>query len=480
MVAALLLLAAVSFLFSLLLTPLVRSLARRWNLVDVPDHKRKIHKKPVPRLGGVAIFAAYIGSCLPASALLAHATFGLRIGFTVLKLIAPGTFVIFLTGLIDDVIGLKPWQKLAGEVAAVSLVITAGVSIHNLSFLPVHPVVGVAATLLWLLACTNAVNLIDGMDGLAAGIVFLVTATNLIASFFTHNVELAVATAPLAGALLGFLIFNFNPASIFLGDSGSLVLGFLAGCYSIIWSAKSTTVIGVAAPVIALAVPLLDTGLAIVRRFLRAQPIYLPDRLHIHHRLLALGLTQRHAVLLLYLAAGTAGALSLCLIWVHNPWEAVIIGIFVSGAAFGVRQLKYAEFETAGRIIAQNGLRREIRAQLAVQNFEAMLSAARTADECWAIIQRGAKDFGFHPSRMQLAGKIFAPQSAYTELRCWTIRIPLDDNDWIELSHDSGPEGHATAVVPFADTIRRLLADKRRALVYSDTHAVSLSVAVGR
>ena len=151
----------------------------------------------------------------------------------------------------------------------------------------------VPLTILWLVGCSNAFNLIDGLDGLATGVGLFATATAFLSALLTGNIALAIVTAPLLGALLGFLPYNFSPASIFMGDCGSLTVGFLLGCFGVIWSQKSATLLGMTAPLIALAIPLLDTALAIARRFLRRQPVFGADRGHIHHRLLARGFTPR-------------------------------------------------------------------------------------------------------------------------------------------------------------------------------------------
>jgi UDP-GlcNAc:undecaprenyl-phosphate GlcNAc-1-phosphate transferase len=345
----------------------------------------------------------------------------------------------------------------------------------DFSIFTAHPLLGKAVTVIWLVACTNAVNLIDGLDGLAAGIALMATMTTLAASLISGHIELTIATAPLAGALIGFLVFNFNPASIFLGDSGSLVLGFLLGCYSVLWSSKSATLVGMAAPIIALSVPLLDTTLAIARRFLRAQPIFQPDRAHIHHRLLARGLTHRRTVLVLYLAAGIAGIFSLGLLWARNYWEAVILVSFACAAMYGVRELSYAEFDAARRVLLRGGLRREINAELAVQNFEAGLQAAATPHDCWAIVERVSHECGFRATRMRLAGRIFGAKNHGDTARASAIAIAISDKDWVELSLAPDSVLHPTALVPFATTMRRVLADKRIVMAYSPEREVETS-----
>jgi UDP-GlcNAc:undecaprenyl-phosphate GlcNAc-1-phosphate transferase len=478
MAITILLLTIVSLVVSLSLTPVTRLLAFRLNLVDLPDNKRKIHKKPIPRLGGIPIVLAYFGACFAGAAFLTHNHVAAHNGFAATRAIAPAAILVFLVGLIDDVVGLKPWHKLAVEIVAALTVIGGGVRIHDISAFSLHPVLSVACTVVWLIACTNALNLIDGMDGLAAGIALLATMTTSIASLLSGHIELTIATAPLVGALLGFLVFNFNPASIFLGDSGSLTLGFLLGCYSVLWSEESATVVGMTAPLIALAVPLLDTTLAIVRRFLRAKPIFQPDRSHIHHRLLARGLTHRRAVLLLYMAASIAGGLSLSLIWARNHWEAVIIVAFAVGSIVGIRQLGYEEFEAARQLILRGGFRRELNAQLALKSFEADLSAAITAEDCWTIVKHASKDFGFESIRMQLAGRRFDEENGPSSTPSWAIRIPISKTDWINLSPEFGLMPHTTVVAPFANVIRKVLVNKRDNLAHPETQTETFSTAV--
>ena len=189
--------------------------------------------------------------------------------------LAPATAIVLLTGIVDDIRGLRPWQKLAAECVAAVLAYWGGFGVYILRGQPLSDWFSLPVTVLWLVGCTNALNLIDGMDGLAAGVGVFATLTTFVAALVHGNLELALVTAPLAGALIGFLRYNFNPASIFLGDSGSLFIGFLLGCFGTMWGQKSATALGMTAPMIALAMPLLDTLLAIGRRLLRGQPIFL-------------------------------------------------------------------------------------------------------------------------------------------------------------------------------------------------------------
>ena len=346
---SLLILALSSFCVAFAVTPLCRILAIRWGLVDQPDHIRKVHTKAIPRVGGISIFIAYLVSFT--IILLSPLQFAdmVRGHLGVVRHLLPAATIIFFTGLLDDLIGLKAWQKFAGQFVASAVAVGAGVQISHIAWHQIPSWCAIPVTILWLVGCTNAFNLIDGVDGLAAGVGLLATTTTLIAALLEHNFGLAIATVPLAGALLGILCFNFNPASIFLGDSGSLFIGFLLGCYSVHWSQKCATILGMTAPLIALSIPLLDTGIAIIRRFLRHQPIFGADQGHIHHKLLARGLTPRRVVILVYVVCGLCAVLSLLQSFAHERFGGPIIILFCAGAWIGVQHLGYAEFEMARR-----------------------------------------------------------------------------------------------------------------------------------
>ncbi len=248
---SLLFIVATSFILSFLLTPMCRNLARRCGALDYPDSDRKIHPTAIPRIGGIPIVLASFASVGLVVLVQFKASHLIISNLTLAFRLLPAAVLMFLTGLLDDLWGLRPWQKLAGQFIAISTAIAGGVQIGSIAGYHLTPWLGIPITLLWLVGCTNALNLIDGVDGLAAGVALFATATTLIAALLQHNVSLALATAPLVGATLGFLRYNFNPASIFLGDSGSLLLGFLLGSYGVVWSQKSATILGMTAPLIA-------------------------------------------------------------------------------------------------------------------------------------------------------------------------------------------------------------------------------------
>jgi len=230
---------------ALVLTPIVRDGVGRFGFLDHPDGVRKKHAVAVPRVGGIAIALAYVGTFGIAFLLPFNYTIVLRSYLPTILQLAMVASVVFLTGVLDDQVGLSAWQKLLGIGGAGVLAYFAGirVDVHLLNFLPAWPWLGFVITVVWLVGCTNAFNLIDGMDGLASGVGLVATLAMLIAALTQGNMPLALATMPLAGCLLGFLRYNFNPASVFLGDSGSLLIGFLLGCYGAMWSVKSVTLI---------------------------------------------------------------------------------------------------------------------------------------------------------------------------------------------------------------------------------------------
>ena len=241
---SILFLAVLGFLLSLVITPAVRTICLRVGLLDKPDHIRKLHKCDIPRVGGISIAFAY--SLAYAILLVTPLKAGLILSgsLPLISKLFPAAALVFATGLIDDLLRLKPWQKLVGQLVAAAVAYVAGVRVlalggeHFEHFWWSFPV-----TIIWLVACTNALNLIDGVDGLAAGVGFVATTTTVAAAAMTHNIELLLATVPLAAALLAFLRYNFNPATIFLGDSGSLLIGFLLGCYGVLWMQKSATIL---------------------------------------------------------------------------------------------------------------------------------------------------------------------------------------------------------------------------------------------
>ncbi|MGH9681518.1 MAG: MraY family glycosyltransferase [Candidatus Acidiferrales bacterium] len=468
----------IAFLVAFFLTPLCRNLAIRWGLVDRPDHGRKIHTHSIPRVGGIPILigcAASFGMLLFLPSQAGEIARG-HLHF-VWKLF-PAATIVFITGLLDDVIGLKPFQKLAGQIAATGVAIWAGIQISGIAGHALPPWLTIPVTAVWLIGCTNAFNLIDGVDGLAAGVGLFATTTTLIAALVGRNMELAIAVVPLAGALLAVLRYNFNPATIFLGDSGSLLIGFLLGCYSVPWSQKSATTLGMTAPLIALSVPLLDTGLAIVRRFLRRQPIFGADRGHIHHKLLARGLTPRRVVVLLYILCGLCAALSLLQSFALERYGGAIIVLFCAGVWIGVDRLGYAEFRMARHIVFAGNFRRLLNAELQLSTFREELAAAVTPDQCWEVLQHTYSSFGFNEIRFKLGDHLYThTTNGHHISNTWTVRIQLSKSDYLNLSREFDTQA-PPIVARFTDDIGKILRLKTAELLRTGTDRPDIAITI--
>ncbi|MDD5382846.1 MAG: MraY family glycosyltransferase [Candidatus Margulisbacteria bacterium] len=292
-----------AFVVTYFTTPVVKVLAAKINAVDVPNG-RKVHAFPVPRLGGVAIYAGFVAAVVSAM-VLAYLT-GIKLKPQMLLGLMLGGTILMGVGVVADVRGLKPMTKLLWQIAATILVMLFGVEINFIS----NPLNGIWAigifalplTLLWVVGITNALNLIDGLDGLAAGVTAISAMTLFFVALRTHQIGAAILMLALVGATLGFLRYNFFPASIFLGDSGSLFLGFILATSSIIGVLKTTLVVALVVPVLILGVPIFDTLFAIGRRLKEGKHPFEADDRHIHHLLLRAGFNQREAVLAIYAA----------------------------------------------------------------------------------------------------------------------------------------------------------------------------------
>jgi UDP-GlcNAc:undecaprenyl-phosphate GlcNAc-1-phosphate transferase len=445
----------ISAVLALVLTPVVRDRIGKFGFLDHPDGIRKKHVNAVPRVGGIGIAVAYAATFAIALALPFSYTHILHKALpSILQLTLVGS-VVLVTGVLDDRFCLTAWQKLMGIGGASVLAYFAGirVDIPILHSHPAWPGFGFALTVIWLIGCSNAFNLIDGMDGLAAGVGLMATVTMLIAALTQGNLPLAMATMPLAGCLLGFLPYNFNKASVFLGDSGSLLIGFLLGCYGALWSEKSVTLVALTVPLLAVSIPLAEVMLSILRRYLRNRPIFQPDRGHIHHKLLDRGLSPRGAVLTIYGMCSVVAILSLMASALHNQFSGLIVVAFCGVAWVGIRHLDYTEFALAGRLFLQGGFRRIIDSETRLIEFQKTLSRTTGVQECWDKILTASREFGFHGVRMNINGLAFEDFGSGGSKQLWELRIPLPDaqnvNFFQELETEVSPmvlSGFVTAV----------------------------------
>lgn len=431
---SLLILTMSALLLTLAFTPVCRTASTRLGWVDRPG-PRKVHRAPVPRTGGIAILAGYALAFLILFYSPLGAARSVAAALPSVWALLPAVLVAFATGLLDDIVGLKPWMKFAGQILAATLACNAHVLINKVAY---HSIANtwwhIPLTILWLVACSNAFNLIDGLDGLAAGVGLFATATIFLSAIIGGNYPVALATAPLLGALLGFLPYNFNPASIFMGDCGSITLGFLLGCFGVIWSQKSATLLGMTAPLLALAIPLLDTALAIARRFLRHQPLFAGDSGHIHHRLLARGFTPRRVAYILYAFGGILAGLSVLLSSAAKHLGGAALIAFCAIVWLSVQYLGYEEFDVARRMIFGGIFRRTLNANLSITQLETAIKVAGSVDECWGSLVATTRNLGFSEASLEFSNLRLTVRLAEVDsAECWEMRIPLNHSGHVHL-----------------------------------------------
>jgi UDP-GlcNAc:undecaprenyl-phosphate GlcNAc-1-phosphate transferase len=356
---------AFSLFLSFVLTWYVRNLATARGWVSAPASERQLHRAPLPRLGGVAIFLAFLLS-LTAALLIAALHPELRFGSsiqTLATILVPG-FMIFLLGLYDDIRSVSPTFKFAVQAVAGAMLWLGGLRILEIPVLfgsyHLPWFVGLGLTIIWVLGITNAFNLIDGLDGLAAGSALFSTLVVFVVALLSHSSLVALMTLALTGAILGFLRFNFNPATIFLGDSGSLFIGFILSALALEGTQKAPTVIAVAIPVVSFGLPLLETSLSVLRRLIGGRPVFTADREHIHHKLLQLGLSHRQVVIVLYAVSALFGLLSLFLLWPTGSSLGLVLAVLGTGVWLGVQHLGYLEFGEIRRVAQRTLEQRQI------------------------------------------------------------------------------------------------------------------------
>ena len=292
---------------SFVLTPVVKALAPKLGFVDIPKDERRMHKKPIPTIGGVAIFVAFVLVSLCVC----------QLSRQFLGMLA-GSLVIVILGLVDDKYDLNAKLKFVVQILAAAIPVSQGVVIHYIS----HPfgflgipylnlgVMAIPVTIVWIVAITNAVNFIDGLDGLSVGVCSISSLTMAVIALILGQGSEAVILAVLLGACLGFLPYNFNPAKIFMGDTGATFLGFMLSCMAVSGLFKLYAVISFVVPILVLGVPLFDICFACIRRMWHHVSPMQADRSHIHHRLIDSGFNQRQSVLILYVVASLMGILA--------------------------------------------------------------------------------------------------------------------------------------------------------------------------
>lgn len=381
-----------SLILSFILTRYVRNVATVRGWVFAPALERHLHQAPLPRLGGVAIFGAFALS-LGAALLIASFRPELRFGSSlrILAIILIPAFIVFLLGLYDDVRTVGPYFKFTVQAIAATMLWFGGLRILDLPVLfgarQFPWFVGLALTILWVLGITNAFNLIDGLDGLAAGSALFSTLVVFVVALLSHSSLIALITVALAGAILGFLRFNFNPATIFLGDCGSLFVGFLLSALALEGAQKAPTVIAVAIPVVSFGLPILETSLSVIRRVISGRPVFTADREHIHHKLLQLGFSHRQVVIVLYAVSAMFALLSLFLLWPTGSSLGLVLAVLGTGVWLGVQHLGYLEFGEIRRVAQRTLDQRQIVINnLAIRRATAELKVARDYEQLCRVL----------------------------------------------------------------------------------------------
>ncbi|MGF7184594.1 UDP-GlcNAc:undecaprenyl-phosphate GlcNAc-1-phosphate transferase [Desulfitispora alkaliphila] len=320
-----------AFIVALVLTPVVKSLAFRVGAVDNPE-QRKVHKKIMPRMGGLAIYLGFIGAVLTTQP-LTNQIIGLLLGGT----------IIVVIGIADDIVGLQPKVKLLGQIVAASVLVLFGIGVEFVT----NPfdgmislgILSIPFTILWIVGVTNAVNLIDGLDGLAGGVTAIAATTLAVVAWTEGQTLYATCALILAASTMGFLKYNFYPAKIFMGDTGSMFLGFNLATLAVLGLGKGATVISLFIPIVILGIPILDTAFAIVRRYMKNQPIFKADKEHLHHCLLAVGLSHKQTVLVIYGLNSILGASAVMLTMLTTAQAVMILLILFTGIVLGAEKI---------------------------------------------------------------------------------------------------------------------------------------------
>lgn len=341
-----LLVVAFAFGLSYLFTPLVRKFVIKIGAIDVPKDKRRMHKEPVPSMGGIAIYLSFLISMIIFIQPLTKEHIAMLFGVT----------IIFISGTLDDTEGLSPKMKILFQLIAAGVAIFGGIRVEYIQNPLGQPgalidlgLVSYPLTIIWIVGITNAINLIDGMDGLAAGVSAIAALSLAALSYLHNNTSAALICLILAGACLGFLPYNFNPASIFMGDTGALVIGFLFSLISIEAVMKTAATVAIITPVIVLGVPISDTFLAIIRRtIIRRESFTIADKGHLHHKILDMGFSVKQTVVIIYIIAIILGTMAIVISQMGGLLGSllalgVIVAIIVGARRIGMLNTKDEE-----------------------------------------------------------------------------------------------------------------------------------------
>jgi UDP-GlcNAc:undecaprenyl-phosphate GlcNAc-1-phosphate transferase len=446
---------------SLVTTPLIRRLCQRYNLLDVPLDGRRIHRTAVPRLGGIALYFACVSTLsllMFWDNLLTQHLSGMK--SDILTLLIPATLVLLL-GAYDDLRGANAVVKFVGLGLIATLFYAMGGRIDALSIplfgsLQLPAIVSFVVTVVWLVGIANAFNLIDGLDGLASGAALFSSLVILGVSVSQDRPLTIVVALVLCGALAGFLRYNFNPASIFLGDSGSLFTGFLLAALSVLGTQKATTAVAIVVPILAFGFPVVDTAMTMSRRLVSRKPVFEGDNEHIHHMLLARGWSQRRAALVLYGVCALFGLVALIFPATGSKLTGFMLFVISVAVIIAVGHLRYHEVDElrAGvkRTVADRRLR--VANNIRVRRAAVAVSKALSVEEMFAAVKQllDSGEFSFASAEVGRPGRRRVywswPEENEASAGDWSIRLPLvkDGVDWGWMSFYRGVEGEPLLV----------------------------------
>jgi UDP-GlcNAc:undecaprenyl-phosphate GlcNAc-1-phosphate transferase len=440
----------IATILSAVLTPLVRKLALGIGAVSPSGGRHALHPTAVPRLGGIAIFVALIAPLVGLFFVESGVAIIIRDQSVQVEGLLLGGGLMGLVGFIDDTRGIRALHKFLAQLVAAGVAYAFGFRIDAIS-LPLFGdlqmgVFALPVTMLWITGIVNAVNLIDGLDGLAAGVVFFAGLTNFVVAHISGSVFVALIMASMLGALLGFLFYNFNPARIFMGDTGSYFLGYVLATTSLAGALqKESTAVSLLIPVVALGIPITDTLFAMVRRFVERRPIFSPDRGHIHHKLLDLGITHKRAVLIIHAMSIvlTLAAIGLAL---GRKWEVGLAILAASSVLIAL--IRFAGYSES--LVRHPKSRRDRDAELlrqALQEAPAHLMRARSEVEIWEALEAliGRAKMGY----VDLIENVVDGEEQRL-LRKSAPDCPSDDRDFVFSRHTLGPEHAARYSLKFA------------------------------
>jgi UDP-GlcNAc:undecaprenyl-phosphate GlcNAc-1-phosphate transferase len=410
---------------ALVSTPILRRLCQRFKLLDVPSDNRRVHTSAIPRLGGVAIYLSLMVAL--ASLLLVSNLVTQSLAYyqpVLFKVLIPSTLVLLL-GIYDDLRGTNAAVKFLGLGLIASLFYAMGGRIEALAvpfigIVTFPPVVSFALTVFWLVAISNAFNLIDGVDGLATGAALFSSVVILVVALLGGHAVMTVVAIVLCGALAGFLRYNFNPASIFLGDSGALFVGFLLASLSLLGAQKATTAIAVITPILAFGLPVVDTTVTMARRVIGGRPIFQGDGEHIHHMLLARGWSQRRVVLILYAVCAGFGLFAAISTKTSSPITGFVLFVISAAVIFAVGHLRYHEVDELRAGVKRTVGNRRVRVanNVRVRRAGLALSKATSLNCVFAALQEmfEFEEFAFAQLQMGQPGHAKANQAALEQV----------------------------------------------------------------